>query len=409
MSIALLMPKAGLTNTEGTIVAWRADEGVRINKSEVVAEVETEKSTLDFVSPGDGILHIVHPAGTEIEVGGVMGYLAADRAEYEAMLAPQTTETPAAAAIPEKTAASAAEAFQAPSVPAKNSHDETSRVYATPLARKLCKNAGADIALIAGTGPGGRVLRKDVELHLVSRQPRAAATSVCEGLREPMSSIRKITAARMQESLKTMAQTTTMTELDVTGLAYLRSKLLSKTEYLGVRVSYTDLLAMATIQMLKKYPLANACLDDNDIVSYPYINLGVATATDYGLVVPVIKDADLLKLTGLSLAIKAAVGRARDKKSSPEDLADGTFTISNMGIFDVDMFTPIVNPPQTAILGFGRIVEKPAAYMGEIKLRSMMWASLTYDHRVFDGAYAGKIMGCLKRLLENPELIFIAD
>ena len=210
----------------------------------------------------------------------------------------------------------------------------------------------------------------------------------------------------MYDSLAGMAQTSISAELDVTELWTFREALLEQEEKLGTRITMTDLFSLATIRMLKDHPLANAEWHETEILSYPYINLSIAVATDYGLVSPVVKDAGNIKLPDLSKAIAGIVSRAREKKLLPDEATGGTFTITNMGIFPVDVFTPIINPPQSAILGFGRITDRVSLFMGQIAVRKTITLSLTYDHRVFDGAEGGAIMRDMKQYLENPALIY---
>jgi pyruvate/2-oxoglutarate dehydrogenase complex dihydrolipoamide acyltransferase (E2) component len=211
----------------------------------------------------------------------------------------------------------------------------------------------------------------------------------------------------MYDSLRSMAHTTVSLELDATELAAFRGTLLDRESELGARITMTDLFATATCRMLQKHPLANARWNDTEINTYPFVDLSVAVAADYGLMSPVIHDADAMDLVTFSRALHALVERARGNKLTREDTTGGTFTITNMGVYPIDAFTPIINPPQSAIMGFGRAVDKPAVHAGQIAVRTMMTLSLTYDHRVFDGSEAGAIMSDMQRLLEHPEYIFI--
>jgi len=399
------MPKAGLTNTEGTVGVWKVNEGATVKKGDTILEIENEKTTMEFNSPGNGMLHIIAETGTEVLVGGIMGYLAENQAGYnllcKATVVPNAMVNVGTVGVVEKEVVSVA-------IPATLG----SRVKASPLARKKAATANIDISLVRGTGPAGRIVAKDIENYAETfKTPPAMVTlgrrPVGDIVRIPLTTIRKAIAKRMSESLRSMAQTSDSVEVDVTDLVALRMRLVAQEKRLGTKITLNDLLSMAVVKMLKEHPLANATLTDTEIITYQYVNLSMAVATDYGLTSPVVKNADQMSLIELSKALKNIVVKARDNKLEMSDLAEGTFTITNMGIFPVDNFNPIINPPQSAIFGFGRTVEKPAVYKGEIVKRTMMFMSLTFDHRVFDGSEAGSIMKCLKEYIENPEMILI--
>ena len=233
----------------------------------------------------------------------------------------------------------------------------------------------------------------------------AAGSISREPVRIPLTGIRKAIARNMYQSLQSMAQTSDSVEVDVMELVALKKSLALCSAQLGVKISINDLLSFAAVKMIRTHPLANASFAENEILQYPYVNLCTAVATDYGLVSPVVQDADRMNLFELSKAIHAVIDKARNQKLSPEDLKDGTFTLTNMGIFPVDNFNPILPSPQSCILGFGRCVEKPAVYNGEICIRTRMVLSVTYDHRVFDGGEVGRIMKTMKEYLEDPELL----
>lgn len=405
MSIELIMPKAGLTNTEGTVGDWKVNEGAAVKKGDTILEIENEKVTMEFNSPGDGILHITAETGTEVLVGGIMGYLAENQAEYALL----RKAGPVSGTEPERADVNAAVSAEVTAfIPAAAGK----RVKASPLARKRAAKAGIDLSLIQGTGPAGRIVAKDVAGFVAAaaalpERSNIKTQPVGEVIRVPHTAARKAIAKRMQDSLRSMAQTSASVELDVTELVALRKRLASQEERLGTRITLNDLLSRAVVKMLKEHPLANATWTDKELIMYPYVNLNVAVAAEHGLTTPVVKNAEQLSLVELSKALKNMVVKARDNKLRLDDLADGTFTISNMGIFPVDNFNPIVNPPQSAILGFGRTVEKSVIYQDGIARRMMMVMSITYDHRIFDGLEVGKIMKCMKEYLENPEMILL--
>ena len=401
------MPKTGLTNTENTLDAWKVSEGETVKKGQVLAEIESEKTTMPFESLEDGIIHLVAKPGDTVAVGGVIAYLAADKAQYEALCAAPAAS--AAAPAPAAPAASAAPAAPAPQAQkAAPAAAKGGRIIASPLARKRAAAKGIDLSLVIGTGPGGRIVAKDVDNWQPAAAPAAAAPAASrEPVRIPLTPIRKAIARNMFNSLHTMAQTSDSVELDVTELMRLRKRLVEKADLLGVRLTMNDLLSYAAVKMLKTHPLANASYADSEIITYPNVNLSMAVATDYGLVSPVVRDADRMSLVELSRALHDITKRARDRQLTADEQRDGTFTLTNMGIFPVDDFNPILPAPQSCIIGFGRCVDKPWVYQGEICIRTMMVLSVTYDHRVFDGGEVGSIMKTMKEYLENPELFLV--
>jgi pyruvate dehydrogenase complex dihydrolipoamide acetyltransferase long form len=404
----IVMPKTGLTNTENTLDQWTVKEGDTVAKGQQIAEIESEKTTMPFESPAAGMIHLIAKEGDTVEVGGVIAMLAENQAEYDSI---KSAAAPAAAketSAPAAAPAAAAEAAPVPEAAPAAVPVSSGRVYASPLARKLANAKGIDLHLVSGTGPKGRIVAKDIENFVPAAAPAAAAAAVMrEPVHIPLTPIRKAIAKNMFNSLHSMAQTSDSVEIDVTELVAMRNRLKDKAEMLGTKITVNDMLSYAAVKMLKSHPLANASYADTEIVQYPNVNLSMAVATNYGLVSPVVKDADLMSLVELSKALKDIVVRARDKKLTGADQTGATFTITNMGIFPVDNFNPILPSPQSCIMGFGRCVDKPAVYKGEICIRTMMVLSITYDHRVFDGGELGSIMTTMKEYLENPELFLV--
>ena len=410
MSVELVMPRAGLTMVEGTIATWLAAEGAAVNKGDPIMEFENEKNTIEFESTDSGILHITAKEGDTVPVGGPIAVLAATQEEYAALVAgaapaasaPKAEEAPApaAAAMPQVTAAPAA---------------GDDRVRATGYAKKLAREKGVSLAGMKGTGPNGRILAQDVldALAAVPAPAPAAAPAFVPGAQAavdvvtkiPMTGIRKAIANNMYNSLQSMAQCTAAAEIDVTDLLAYRQKLVAQQEFLGCKVTVNDLLSMAIVKMLKKHPLANATFDGKTIFAHSAVNLSVAVAAEAGLMVPVVRGADRMSLVQLHNAMKDLAARARDKQLRDGEQSNGTFTISNVGMFPIDWSTPIINPPQVAIMGFGRAVKKMAVVNDQPAVRSMMTMYLTFDHRVLDGLEVGRIMEDMQTLLCNPELI----
>ncbi len=412
MIIELVMPRAGLTMVEGTISAWLAKEGDKVKKGDAIMEYENEKNTIEFNCTDEGYLHITAQEGETIAVGEPIGALAQTEDEYK-MLAAGGAAAAAPQAAPVGAAASAeAEVPAAASAPAAVSDGR--RVFATGLAKKMAKANGIALADIKGTGPNGRIIARDIKdcLEAQKNKPVAdtaavAAVSVADDVitEIPMNGIRKAIAKNMYNSLQDMAQCTACVEVDVTDLLAYRQKLVGSTAFLGCKVTVNDLLCMAVVKMLKKHPMANATFDGKTVFQHSAVNLSVAVAAEIGLMVPVVKNADKLNLVELHNEMKKLAEQARDKCLPDGSQANGTFTVSNVGMFPIDWSTPIINPPQVAIMGFGRSVKKPVVVGDEVKIRSMMNAFLTFDHRVFDGLEVGRILDDIKTLLEHPELI----
>ena len=390
----VFMPKAGMDMKEGRLIRWLKNVGDPVELDEPIMEIETDKITMEAEAPASGILlaKLVED-GAVVPVLQTIGYIG--RAGQKV---PAAAAAPAAAepvSPPADTKAAPAQAAQAP-VPG-------GPAAATPYARRLAKENGVELSALAGGAP---IRGRDVLAAAKSAGQAAARVSPDRGepVRIPLTPIRKAIAHNMFTSQHTMAQTSDSVEVDVTDLVALRKSLALCKDQLGVKISINDLLSFAAVRMIKTHPLANASFAETEIISYPYVNLCTAVATDYGLTSPVVHDADQMDLLQLSRAIHDVTLRARDRKLTAQDQTGGTFTLSNMGIFPVDNFNPILPAPQSCILGFGRCVEKPAVWEGKICVRTRMVLSVTYDHRVFDGGEVGSIMRTMKEYMETPEL-----
>lgn len=428
----IFMPKAGMDMKEGRLIRWLKEIGDHVEKDEPIMEIETDKITMEAEAPATGILLAKFiEDGTTVPVLQTIGYIGQPGEKIPD--APVAADTPAAA--PVETAAETA--APAPKLPVLNGS-----VAATPYAKKLAAEKGVELTAVTASGPAGEVRASDVlaaaqsgavnatalakkyaevngvDLSAVSGTGHdgkirkndvlnAAPAAQREITRIPLTPIRKAIARNMFNSLHSMAQTSDSVEIDVTELMALRQRLLAHKDELGTKITINDLLSYAAVKMLKTHPLANASFSDTEILCYPDVNLSMAVATDYGLTSPVVHGADRMSLVELSLAMRDLVVRARDRKLTADDQQGGTFTLTNMGIFPVDNFNPILPAPQSCIIGFGRCVEKPAVYQGQICIRTMMVLSVTYDHRVFDGGEVGSIMKTMKEYLETPELFLV--
>ncbi|HEY66489.1 MAG TPA: 2-oxo acid dehydrogenase subunit E2 [Caldilineae bacterium] len=285
---------------------------------------------------------------------------------------------------------------------ARREAEAAPKVAVTPLARRVAADLGVDLSQVTGTGPGGRITREDVER--AAREAAAAPQPTAPmGVRQvvPLRGIRARIAERMQESYQTAVHVTEFTEVDATELVALRTRLQED----EVQVSYNDLMVYIVARALREHPALNATLVGDEIHYLEPIHIGVAVDTERGLLVPVIRDADKKSLSQIAQESAAKIAATREGTISPDDLTGGTFTITNLGMFEIDGFTPIINPPQCAVLGIGRIVDKPVVRDGEIVVRKMMILSLSFDHRIVDGAPAARFLQYVKRLIERPHLL----
>lgn len=430
----IFMPKAGMDMKEGRLIRWLKEIGDHVEKDEPIMEIETDKITMEAEAPATGILLAkLIDDETTVPVLQTIGYIgqpgekipdapvaaadtpAAAPAETAAEIAAPAPKLPvlngSVAATPYAKKLAAEKGVELAAVTASDPAGEvrasdvlaaaqSGTVNATALAKKYAEVNGVDLANVSGTGHDGKIRKNDV-LNAAAPAARREITRI------PLTPIRKAIARNMFNSLHSMAQTSDSVEIDVTELMALRQRLLAHKDELGTKITINDLLSYAAVKMLKTHPLANASFSDTEILCYPDVNLSMAVATDYGLTSPVVHGADRMSLVELSLAMRDLVVRARDRKLTADDQQGGTFTLTNMGIFPVDNFNPILPAPQSCIIGFGRCVEKPAVYQSQICIRTMMVLSVTYDHRVFDGGEVGSIMKTMKEYLETPELFLV--
>lgn len=406
MIFELVMPKAGLTMIEGTISSWKVAEGDKVSQGQVVMEFENEKNVIECESKNDGILHIVAHEGETVAVAGVIGYIAETAEEYEkacGAAAPATAPAETAQLAAAETAECAAPAKECAAAP------KGGRVKATGYAKKLAKLKGIDLADVVPGKKQGRITAEDVLKAAETKVAAAARTAVEEAAPTvtKLTGIKRAIANNMYEATHTMTLCNNTVELDVTDLFAYRAELNKNEELLGTKITVNDLLTMAMIKVLKRNPLLNSTFDGDSVTTYPYVNISTAVATDASLMIPVIQHAEELGLLELSAKLRDATIRAREGKLLPGEQGKGTFTVTNVGIFPIDTGFPIVSPPQVAIIGFGRTVDKPWVHEGQICIRKIMTAFLTYDHRVIDGATAGNALKDIQTYLEKPLLITV--
>lgn len=395
MAVEVVMPKFGLTMTEGTIQQWFKSEGDTIKTGEALFEVETEKVLYEVEAPADGtVAKLLYAVEAVVGVGLPVAIIAEVGEEVAEVAARYADAAAAPAAAPPEPAPVAASA--APSAP----QEKRGRVPVTPAARKLAKEHGIDLSGVTGTGPRGRITREDVQKIIDSggqaAPPSAPAATPAATEDIPLRGMRKVIAERMHQSLQGSAQLTISTEVDVTQLIDRRQEV--RQEF---NVTYTDFIVQACAHALRQHPRMNASLEGNIIHVHGDIHVGLAVALDEGLIVPVVRDADKKSLKDIAAEAKTLAERARASQLKLEEVSGGTFTVSNLGMYGVDAFTPIINAPQSGILGVGRIVEKPVIHRGEVTRRSMMVLSLTFDHRVIDGAPAGAFLQTVADLLAH--------
>jgi len=441
LSVNVTMPKMGMTMKVGKVSKWYKHEGDSVEKGENLFEVETEKITNKIESPGTGILfQVVVPEGSTVPVGTILAVIA------QAGEQPERIEGIHAGEVVEVKA----EAGKPPSAEAKPSVVEEKRILATPSARRVAKELDIDLALVTGTGPDGKIKEGDVlkfhedgppapkitplaaemvkqegldistitgtgENGKITRQDveRALAAVKVAPQEEPcpvkvipFEGIRRVIADNMHASLQNAAQLTAFTEVDVTEMVRFRD--LMRAEYKkdeSVKISYNDIIVMATARVLMSHRIMNSTLVGEEILVHDTVHLGIAVALSEGLIVPKLRNAEKKNLLQIAREVRQLAQKAREGALSVEDVTNGTFTISNVSMLDMDGFTPVLNPPETGILGVGRVIEKPAVFNGEITIRHMMTLSLTFDHRVVDGAPAMTFLKDLARRLAQPTLI----
>jgi pyruvate/2-oxoglutarate dehydrogenase complex dihydrolipoamide acyltransferase (E2) component len=304
------------------------------------------------------------------------------------------------ATAPVEQAQTAAAITEAPVVKAPAPKHQNGRRIASPRARRCASQNNIALNAVTGTGENGRIIEQDVLDYIASQTTTSVRIPKDEVV--PLSGMRKVIASRMRNSLQEMAQTNTRMDVDMTNMIAFRKQINDRLSKDGVKVSYVDLLVAVCAKALIENPLANASLEADGIHYKNYANIGIAVDAAKGLVVPVIKDADIRTIPEISQISKELINKARDGALRPDDMKGGTFTISNLGMFEVDSFTAIVNPPETCILAVGRIAEKPVVVDGQIVIRSMMNLCLSYDHRVIDGAPSARFLQCIKHYIENP-------
>ena len=449
MASVIIMPKQGLLMEEGTITKWLAKEGEQTTEGAPLFEMETDTLTITMDSTATGtVLKILHPEGDTVPITQPIAIVGQPGEDISGLLGGEAPAAAPAAAAPEAPTAEAAPAPQ-PVV----EHAPGERVFSSPRARLRAEENGVDIAAVPGSGPDGLVVERDVQnyianqptvtplaanqariqgidlsgltgtgpngkittedLHIASAavEPAPAAEPIpgqlTRGTRtEAMSGMRKAISRNMLTSKSTNAQTNHRMVVDMTAAVALRRQY----KALGIKISYNDIIVRACAKALQDFPIVNASVDGSDIVYHDYVNIGTAVSVPGGLIVPVIRDADIIGLTGIAAKSAELIEKAREGRLTEADYHGGTFTVSSLGMFDLDDFVAIINPPESAILAVGKIAKTPVVVTDDegedqVVIKSMCALCLSYDHRIIDGAEAAKFLQKLKSYLQNPILL----
>ncbi len=405
MTIEIRVPPLPESVTDATLVAWHKKVGDGVSRDESLADLETDKVVLEVPAPANGtLLEIKVTDGATVTAGDLLAVLE----EGDAPAAQITKETPKGRAVPD------------PKIRESEGTSEAAHKL-SPSVRRLLDEHDLDATIVVGTGKDGRITKSDVMSYLKSHSDENVAPgdptpdySLDDGgpqrteERVPMTRLRARIADRMVEAQQSSAMLTTFNEVDLTEVINLRTRYKeSFAKEHGVKLGFMSFFAKAAVDALKKFPAVNASVEDKDIVYHNYFDIGVAVSSDRGLMVPVVRDVDLLSFAGVESAIAALGEKARDGSISMEDLTGGTFTITNGGIFGSMLSTPILNPPQSAILGMHAILKRPIAINDEVVVRPMMYLALTYDHRIIDGKEAVQFLVSIKQSLEDPSRLLL--
>ncbi|QDK38514.1 2-oxoglutarate dehydrogenase complex dihydrolipoyllysine-residue succinyltransferase [Bdellovibrio sp. NC01] len=420
MKQEIKVPAVGESITEATIGSWTKKSGDFVKRNEVLMLLETDKASVEVVAENDGVLTILpgSEAGATVQIGATVATLDTDAKAPAAGAAAPAAEAPKAAAP-----AQAATPAAAPAAGGSNQH-------LSPAVQRIVTENQIDPSTVQGTGKDGRLTKGDVlnapagSANAAPAQAAAPAakapaaptvTPVATGPSKqgekklvPMTTIRKRIAEKLKEAQNTAALLTTFNEIDMTKVMELRAKYKDKfKEKYGLNLGFNGFFVKASVEALKAFPAVNAWIVGTDIEYHNYFNIGIAVSTEKGLMVPNVKDADTLSLAGIEIAVRDLAAKGRDGKISPNDLGGGTFSITNGGVFGSLLSTPILNAPQSAILGLHKIQDRPMAINGKVEIRPMMYVALTYDHRIVDGKEAVSFLVKIKELVEDPERLLL--
>ncbi|MDX1577557.1 MAG: pyruvate dehydrogenase complex dihydrolipoamide acetyltransferase [Gemmatimonadota bacterium] len=441
MATKVVMAQLSPTMEEGKLVEWKVSEGDEVSQGDVVAEIETDKANMEVEALGGGVLRkIVVDEGETVPVGALIGVIADPDEDIDDIVGEAGAKEPAEAKDEEdapgpgdeEEASGEEEAEPEPAsddsrarakeetdagdeAEAASPREETDggeRIKASPVARRMAADAGIDLASLSGSGPNGRIVKADVESAIAEAPeqpeegedeeapPEPIAAPRLEGRVEEASPMRKAIARRLVQSIGPVPHFFLTTEIDMGRALELRADLNERFE--RGKIGVNDLLLKATAEALARHPGCNASWEENEIRYHGSVDLGIAVAVDGGLITPVLREAERKGLRRISTEARDLISRAREKKLQPEEYQGGTFSVSNLGMFDIDQFTAIINPPEAGILAIGQTVEKPVVVDGEVVVRKRMRVTMSCDHRVIDGASGAEFLGTFKAMLENP-------
>lgn len=395
MAIDIKVPSVGESITEVTLVKWHKKEGEWVNRDEVIAELESEKATFEINAEKAGALHIIAAEGSNIQIGDIVASIDTDAVKPETAAA----ETP----LPVKETGKKAAETQ----PQTTAPKQETELKATPVAAAIIADKKIDVAGLTPSGSNGRIMKQDVLEALANpgRKPGMELFSRNERP-EKMSNLRRTVSRRLVEAKNTTAMLTTFNEVDMSAIMAIRTKHKDKFKELhGVNLGFMSFFTKACTYALQEWPAVNAYIDGDSIVYHDYCDISIAVSAPKGLVVPVIRNAESLSMAGIEAKVAELAAKAKDNKLTIEEMSGGTFTITNGGVFGSLMSTPIINIPQSAILGMHKIQERPVAVNGQVVIRPMMYLALSYDHRIIDGRESVGFLVRVKELLENPELL----
>jgi pyruvate dehydrogenase E2 component (dihydrolipoamide acetyltransferase) len=420
MATRVVMAKLSPTMEEGRVLRWLKREGEPVEMGEPVVEVETDKANMEVQAMGSGVLRkIVVPEGGTVPTGALLGIVAAPDEPIDALLA-EAVAAPAVGAAVGREAREAPAALAVAAAP--RARDGTAaavaagRVRSSPLARRLAAEAGLELGAIPGTGPGGRVVKRDVEAALRRAAAPAPGPAAAPALgiaaapagpeppfeRVELSQMRKTIARRLAESLGPIPHFFLTVEIDMERAVLLREELNAQEGGSGLKIGINDLLVKAAAQALVQHPDVNVSFAGDHIRRYARVDVGIAVALEDGLVTPVLRNAQAKGLREIAEESRALIERARARKLQPEEYSNATFTISNLGMYGIEEFTAVINPPGATILAVGAVQEKPVVVEGEIQVRKRMRVTLSCDHRAVDGATGARFLDTFKKMLENP-------
>jgi 2-oxoglutarate dehydrogenase E2 component (dihydrolipoamide succinyltransferase) len=426
--IDLKIPEVGESIQEALLAQWLKRDGETVRKDDVLFVIETDKVTLEISAPADGVLKIVVPEGQTVRIGAIVGKIeetGAGKGAEEGKKAPEAAG-PQPGLAPEPRAPE-------PSAPPRAARPAAEAAVAakpiiSPVVRALAEQKGVDLSAVAPTGPGGRITEGDVLLFAEQQAPEKTVERAAkpeyppaeptsrgvekatgeETIRKPMSPIRQRIAARLLDARRNTAMLTTFNEIDMSRVQGLRRQLGEEfRQKHGIRLGIMSFFLKAGVTALKDMPVINAFIEGNEIVYHNYYHIGVAIGAERGLVVPVIRNADMLGFAAIERAIADFAKKVEENRLAVSDLEGGTFTITNGGVFGSLLSTPILNPPQSAILGMHKIEDRPVAIGSQVIIRPMMYVALSYDHRIIDGREAVVFLRKIKNLVEDPERIMM--